>query len=658
MGQACQFCLFYLHQKLEFGLVLEKKSKFLVQSSQKKYALTANSMLFIFEEELSNATDPIFYLANQKQKLAKFSVDLDVVYELCEVQQKYSLAEIASFVLSDFADVWQQAFLYYRLLVSKQNFFIHHKGVFQKQKLERVVALQNKQKQQEKIQQKKKLEILWANLLKKGKLPIYTKDQSGDWEDFKNRLIAFAQYPQEHLEKKYFHKILSFTGFGNQYENQFLALLRLLQIDISWQEWQVKQAQVCEQYDPKILLQAKKLADEYSLCLQEYILDETHLHCYTIDSSKTRDFDDAISIEELADGYTVRLHISDLASFISSDSVLFEHLAIHISSVYTLAKVYHLLPTILSQKTFSLVQQQLRSVLTFAWFFDKLGKLHSKKIYSSKICVENNISYELASKWVNQKSQWQFLHKICSLWLQQRIANGALNLSRNDVRLDIRDEQNIKVSYVNTSSPAYLIVSECAIQANSWAANLFVKKGCAAIFRKQAAYRVIASKEQSQKLELEHLDIPPAYFSLSADKHCSLGVSSYTHITSPIRRFQDLLSQKILLAILQDKKIPFQDNSLFSILERVQNKSAQYINLEKKILNYWKRKYLFQNQDKVFLIKLVKIYQGRLMVQFLELQLMQFVVAPFLKFERIYQVKIKQIDLEKQFISLKLVVDE
>ena len=643
------FCLFVLHQKFQFGVVKNRGKRWQVQGLVKIYNLTKRSIFFCWQAELEKSEH--IYLAKKIGEAKDFFTDLTTIYEICELREKYSLANLASLVFGEQKNDWHKALLCFYLLKQGQGFFSYQNGFFEK-KNESEKDLWIAKKQQEQLRLKKiSLENHWAKILLKGQKLECKEGELELWNDFCGRLSAFSQNPSKHSEKEYFQNLFSLQKEKKEFS--FLTALKFLQIDITWQDWQAKKIDICEQYSNEVLNEAETLAKNYTSFFTSDILDETHLVCYSVDSSKTKDFDDAISIEKITDGYTVRVHISNVAFFIKNNSYIFQHLERYISSCYTLDKIYHLMPDIMSCNVFSLLQGEVRIVMSFSFVFDNHYQLLDTKIYFSKICVQKNISYQLVDEWITQKPEWQFLAKVCDLFLQKRIKDGALHFERQEAQLDISDPEDICISMVNTSSPAYLVVSELAIQVNFIAAQKFIQNKCRAIFRKQAPYKLLAPDVSKQEAQLEHFDIAPAYYSVQADTHYGLGIKVYSQITSPIRRFSDLLGQKILSAIIKNETIPFQDNYLLDNLQRLQNKTNQYIQLERKISNYWKIKYLEQNKELVFIIKLLKNNNAQV-VFFLKEQLVYHVICSPLEMGKLYQAKIKKIYWQERIIFLNI----
>ena len=435
-------------------------------------------------------------------------------------------------------------------------------------------------------------------------------------------------------------------------EHQFCSVLKNLNYDWDWCDLKIKQAEVCESYDSTVLRQAESIV--FSKSNKEFsvgLLDQTHLAAYTVDSSKTTDFDDAISVEKKGKSYFIRLHISDVASFIpfTGDSPLLDHLLRYISSVYTPAKTYHLMPPLLAESFFSLLENKQKPVFTFEWHLDEEASIQNQKIYRSRICVKKNLSYFAADEMVASNKEWEFLHLFCEKLHQKRKQQGALILNHKAVNVESQNEKKIIIESVDLDSPAQRIVSELAITANSWFGDLAALKELQVFYRCQNPYQILSD---NSPLRLRDVQIYKAYFSLTNKNHAGLGVKNYIQITSPIRRFSDFFNQLALLYCLEKKPNPLahklDKNYFLFIKEKISQKTDCFRKLEKNIINYYKLKYLMQNLNLYFKIKLIKHLQNNSLIYFVDLDFEKRIHLLPLEEGNLYQIKIKSINLPTQ----------
>ena len=489
------------------------------------------------------------------------------------------------------------------------------------------------------------------------------ENQKQNWQNFCEQVDEFAitwgedEWGNSTEKKSYFYNLFQLPKNLILAEHQFCSVLKNLNYDWDWCDLKIKQAEVCESYDSTVLRQAESIV--FSKSNKEFsvgLLDQTHLAAYTVDSSKTTDFDDAISVEKKGRSYFIRLHISDVASFIpfTGDSPLLDHLLRYISSVYTPTKTYHLMPPLLAESFFSLLENKQKTVFTFEWQLDEEASIQNQKIYRSRICVKKNLSYKEADEMITSKKEWEFLYLFCKKLYKKRKQQGALILNHKAVNVESQTGKKIIIEPVNLDSPAQRIVSELAIAANSWFGDLAAFKGLQVFYRCQNPYQILSD---NHPLGMRDVQIYKAYFSLTNKRHAGLGVKNYIQVTSPIRRFSDFFNQLALLDCLENKKssitqttktqIPYKKKLSF-MRERISQKTDCFKKLEKNIINYYKLKYLMQNLNLYFKIKLIKHLQNNSLIYFVDLDFEKRIHLLPLEEGNLYQIKIKSIKIPTQ----------
>ncbi len=509
----------------------------------------------------------------------------------------------------------------------------------------------------------------WAKAIRNEEPLIIEENQKQNWQDFCEKVCQFAITWGEDAsgettgKKPYFYNLFQLKKNLSIAEHQLCSVLKKLNYNWDWCDLKIKQAGVREDYSEEVIKQAESIIsknNEQSFLAEQTTDQQTHLDAYSIDSSRTKDFDDAISVEKINNVYFIRLHISDVASFIpfTENSPLLEHLQTHISSFYTPAKTYHLLPPILAESFFSLLENEKKSVFTFEWQLDEDASIQNYKIYRSSICVKKNLSYKTASEMITSNKEWNFLYLFCEKLLQKRKQQGALILNHKTVNVASQNEKKIVIEPVDLDSPAQRIVSELAIAANSLFGDLAAQNLLQVIYRCQNPYRVIYPNDP---LQIRDVQISKAYFSLTNKRHAGLGVKNYIQVTSPIRRFSDLLNQLALLYWLE-KKQPVVTQKLnkkyFSFIkDKITQKTDCFKKLEKNILNYYKLKYLVQNLNLPFKIKLIKQLKNSSLIHFVDLdfalRLGDGSLPLPLESGHLYQIKIKSVDLPTQNLQIE-----
>ena len=111
---------------------------------------------------------------------------------------------------------------------------------------------------------------------------------------------------------------------------------------------------------------------------------------------------------------------------------------------------------------------------------------------------------------------------------------------------------------------------------------------------------LVKELEQGEELTLDHISIEAARLSTVPEPHAGLGCESYMQVTSPIRRFLDLVTQRQLLALLDEKEPVFDLETLIRWAEVIQTRQRDYARAEREVLHYWKSRYLQQQTGFVF----------------------------------------------------------
>ncbi|HEC32313.1 MAG TPA: RNB domain-containing ribonuclease [Deltaproteobacteria bacterium] len=156
----------------------------------------------------------------------------------------------------------------------------------------------------------------------------------------------------------------------------------------------------------------------------------------------------------------------------------------------------------------------------------------------------------------------------------------------------------IQLSKQDEESPSQIIVSELMVLANALVAQYFAEKGIPAIYRTQGEPRAEDRPASSdsvlfQKYRQRRL-LSRAELSVEPLRHCSVGVSCYTTITSPIRRYLDLVMQRQLKTYLEKSEPFYTQEQLQDVINRIQEPQSNAMFIRRTWTRYWILKYLEQ----------------------------------------------------------------
>ncbi len=323
--------------------------------------------------------------------------------------------------------------------------------------------------------------------------------------------------------------------------------------------------------------------------------DFRHLPLLTIDAEETRDYDDALHVARVDGRLQVGIHITDVSWYISSKGPLFNEAQERATSLYFPEGHIPMLPEQLSLSICSLIQGKTRPAISFLLHLDDSGAITQTRITPSVICVQRQLSYHEADMLIDSDPSLKFLNRLRLHLRQNRLSKGALMLSLPDVAFDISDRDRIGVELLPVDTPARNLVAELMIQANAMAAEYFAMREIPGLFRSQPPPRrrlmegannsLIDISRQRQFLSRGELTVHPK-------PHSGLGLNSYTTITSPIRRFLDLVMQHQLSHALAGKGMLFTAEQCKTFAGILQQKLARAAAINQQRHRYWILRYL------------------------------------------------------------------
>lgn len=322
---------------------------------------------------------------------------------------------------------------------------------------------------------------------------------------------------------------------------------------------------------------------------------------FTIDPVDAKDFDDALSFNELdKDTYEIGIHIADVSFYVTPGSALDEEAKQRTTSVYLVDRVIPMLPEVLSNELCSIRQDEDK--LAFSCIF-KIERTTGKVLdtwYGRTIINSNKrFTYEEAQEVINNGKGLFFhelseLMRISKIYLQERFDHGALSMDADEVRF-ILDEAGKPIRVmIKKRIDTMRMIEEWMLMANKYVAMKLSGKDAAglAVYRihdKPAPDRVEDLVTFLKSIGYSHIKlkdgiIPPhdlqkileeattddardtiqgsivrsmakAIYSTKNIGHFGLAFEFYTHFTSPIRRYPDVMVHRLLQLTLDHEKV-------------------------------------------------------------------------------------------------------
>lgn len=330
--------------------------------------------------------------------------------------------------------------------------------------------------------------------------------------------------------------------------------------------------------------------------------DFTKTPTCTIDPVDAKDFDDALSVKKLANGhYEVGIHIADVSYYVKKDSVIDEEALKRGTSVYLVGTCVSMLPERLANNLCSLKPKTLRPAFSVVVTLNEEAKVQSIWIGETVIYSHKRFSYEQAQE-VIQSGQGDFcteigwLNQLAQKLRNQRLQSGAIAFETTDLDIKLDTSGQPIQILPKIASEANKLIEEFMLLANKLVAEKIYEKKqgnnhATFIYRvhdrpeagkledfsnylKQLGYsfdttaknlgkefnKILQAVQNSphknivQTLAIRTMS--QALYTIEPKNHFGLDFPHYTHFTSPIRRYPDLVVHRLIKDYLQNKPSP------------------------------------------------------------------------------------------------------
>ncbi len=192
------------------------------------------------------------------------------------------------------------------------------------------------------------------------------------------------------------------------------------------------------------------------------------------------------------------------------------------------------------------------------------------------------------------------LHAIAERLHATRNESGAQTHKRPEIKVRVRGG-DIQVHRVDVETPSRLIVSEMMILANRIAADHATVQNIPIIYRTQESPEQqppdTTGLPEAIRFELLRKSFKRSRLSLSPASHAGLGVRAYTQMSSPIRRYADLVTQRQFAAAMRGEAFPYDTDELFRIITSAEATEVEIRHLEQTSTTYWVLTYLSREKS-------------------------------------------------------------
>jgi len=337
----------------------------------------------------------------------------------------------------------------------------------------------------------------------------------------------------------------------------------------------------------------------------------------SIDNDTSKDLDQIEYVERLPNGdANVLVGIADVDVFVPKGTPIDLHAQSEATTVYTGARNFHMLPEQLSESASSLLEQDQKLCMVIEFLVGNDGYVKSSDLYAALVHNKAQLAYNAVGAWLEGKApappkvaesaelqaQLKLQDEIAQALKDARFRHGALNIQNTETRPVVQHDQVVDIVRQEKNRATELI-EDFMVAANESVARTLVERKVSSIRRvvktPERWDRIVelAGKHGTQlpatpdskalndfltscqakdpdhfadiSLSVVKLMGPGEYVLQRPDDpeqgHFGLAVQNYTHSTAPNRRFADLLTQRLIKAVLAGKSAPYSDDELSAI---------------------------------------------------------------------------------------------
>lgn len=381
--------------------------------------------------------------------------------------------------------------------------------------------------------------------------------------------------------------------------------------------------------------------------------DLTHVPFITIDGETARDFDDAIFVEKTKIGYALWVAIADVSHYVRPGTILDREAHARGTSVYFPERAFHMLPRELSENLCSLRPNEYRLAMVSKISFDLKGKKTGIEIFEAYFKSRRRATYnEIQKEWEQNKTNpsWEYAahFELYSLLRKQRSGRGSIDFELPEAEILVDDSGEPTSIRIRKRQDTHRLIEEFMISANESVTEWIMKRGLPFIYRthaepnKQAMarFKKVAESVGFRFTIPEHNLVPldvaeivqktighaaetllntsllrsmsKAIYSAEHGGHFGLASEAYTHFTSPIRRYPDLLVHRMLKLALLSERDPQQklSKSHHQSLDAELQKAAEHCSYRERLASDAEREAIRLKQVRIALQHIGEEYEG------------------------------------------------
>ena len=465
-------------------------------------------------------------------------------------------------------------------------------------------------KHQQEVQKQRKEEL--ENFLLRVHNRLAGEEVNWEQSDY-NRLDAiekFATHGEESSHRSQAMETLAILELPQTLEAGFKLL-----VDIGiWSEHEnlhLRRSQIPTYFSTKVLEVAKSCLQSLPPDPDTNRLDLTHLKVYTIDDESTKEIDDGLSIEYLEDDrQRIWVHIADPTRLLTPGDELDLEARRRTTTLYLPTGMIPMFPSELATGPMSLIQGQNCSALSFGILLDETGAVIDYTIHASLIKPTYRLTYddvdEMLQLGIKLEPEIHALNDWAKKRFKWRQSQGSISIYMPESVIKVKNDGEEITVEVLDDSPSRQLVAEMMILAGEVGAKYGQQHNLPLPYRSQP------QPELPPEAELMLLPagpvrstamrrcMPKSEMGTIPARHASLALETYVQVTSPIRRYSDLLAHFQIKAHLRGDPLPFTQEQMQEMVMSLVPAVKEASSVERFTNRYWGLEYLRRNSDEIW----------------------------------------------------------
>ena len=354
----------------------------------------------------------------------------------------------------------------------------------------------------------------------------------------------------------------------------------------------------------------------------------------TIDPEDAKDYDDAISFQNMEDGtYEIGIHIADVSHYVQSGSLIDQEALKRGTSVYLVDRTIPMLPEVLSNELCSLNPNQDSLCYAVIFKMNPSAKVLKYRIAKTVIHSDRRFTYEEAQERIqsgegDHAQEVQTLNKLAHILRKNRFSAGAINFETVEFKFELDEKgkplevkpkhrfdahkmieefmllanrtiakhvhekyQNLHIPYRVHEEPAPEKLSEFVSAASGFGYTIDLTSHKSLSKSINAMVKDVDGKPEADILQpLAIRSMEKAYYTSKKTSHFGLAFQFYTHFTSPIRRYPDLILHRVLFQFIKSNKLP--SENIEAVCKQSSEREQKAVNAERASIKYKQVEYL------------------------------------------------------------------